>query len=96
MIALNMLLRAVESGEITENTKRIIEWSSGNTAISLAIISRIYGLADVSAYISNKNSEAKMQLLRFFVSSVTASYSAAHTQSGTGDVTTRVMFLDPI
>ncbi|KAJ7835558.1 tryptophan synthase beta subunit-like PLP-dependent enzyme [Mycena olivaceomarginata] len=64
--ALNMLLRAVESGEITENTKRIIEWSSGNTAISLAIISRIYGLADVSAYISNKNSEAKMQLLRFF------------------------------
>ncbi|KAJ7505630.1 cysteine synthase B [Mycena galericulata] len=65
--ALNMLLRAVESGEINENTKRIIEWSSGNTAISLAIISRIYGLGDVSAYISNKNPEAKMQLLRFFV-----------------------------
>ncbi|KAJ7683218.1 tryptophan synthase beta subunit-like PLP-dependent enzyme [Mycena rosella] len=64
--ALNMLLRAVESGEINEHTKRIIEWSSGNTAISLAIISRIYGLGDVSAYISNKNSEAKMQLLRFF------------------------------
>ncbi|KAF8168670.1 tryptophan synthase beta subunit-like PLP-dependent enzyme [Mycena galopus ATCC 62051] len=64
--ALNMLLRAVESGEINEDTKRIIEWSSGNTAISLAIISRIYGLANVSAYISNKNSEAKMQLLRFF------------------------------
>ncbi|KAJ6560970.1 tryptophan synthase beta subunit-like PLP-dependent enzyme [Mycena sp. CBHHK59/15] len=64
--ALNMLLSAVESGEITENTKRIVEWSSGNTAISLAIISKIYGLGDVSAYISNKNSEAKMQLLRFF------------------------------
>ncbi|KAJ7122552.1 cysteine synthase B [Mycena crocata] len=64
--ALNMLLQAVESGEINEDTKRIIEWSSGNTAISLAIISRIYGLGDVSAYISNKNSEAKMQLLRFF------------------------------
>ncbi|KAF7335534.1 Efflux pump FUS6 [Mycena venus] len=64
--ALNMLLRAVESGEINEDTKRIIEWSSGNTAISLAIISRIYGLGDVSAYISNKNSPAKMQLLRFF------------------------------
>ncbi|KAJ7732118.1 tryptophan synthase beta subunit-like PLP-dependent enzyme [Mycena metata] len=64
--ALNMLLRAVESGEINEDTKRIIEWSSGNTAISLAILSRIYGLGDVSAYISNKNSEAKMQLLRFF------------------------------
>jgi cysteine synthase len=63
-----MLLRAVESGEINQDTKRIIEWSSGNTAISLAIISRIYGLGDVSAYISNKNSEAKMQLLRFFVS----------------------------
>ncbi|KAJ6463181.1 cysteine synthase [Mycena vulgaris] len=64
--ALNMLLRAVESGEINEHTKRIVEWSSGNTAISLAIISRIYGLGDVSAYISNKNSESKMQLLRFF------------------------------
>ncbi|KAJ6627675.1 tryptophan synthase beta subunit-like PLP-dependent enzyme [Mycena sp. CBHHK59/15] len=64
--ALNMLLRAVESGDIDESTKRIIEWSSGNTAISLAIISRIYGLGDVSAYISNKNSETKMQLLRFF------------------------------
>ncbi|KAJ6577919.1 tryptophan synthase beta subunit-like PLP-dependent enzyme [Mycena capillaripes] len=64
--ALNMLLRAVENGEINDDTKRIIEWSSGNTAISLAIISRIYGLGDVSAYISNKNSEAKMQLLRFF------------------------------
>ncbi|KAJ7187822.1 tryptophan synthase beta subunit-like PLP-dependent enzyme [Mycena filopes] len=64
--ALNMLLRAVESGEINEDTKRIIEWSSGNTAISLAILSRIYGLGDVSAYISNKNPETKMQLLRFF------------------------------
>ncbi|KAJ6477657.1 tryptophan synthase beta subunit-like PLP-dependent enzyme, partial [Mycena sanguinolenta] len=64
--ALNMLLRAVESGQINENTQRIIEWSSGNTAISLAIVSRIYGLANVSAYISNKNPEAKMQLLRFF------------------------------
>ncbi|KAF7289344.1 Cysteine synthase B [Mycena indigotica] len=67
--AANMLLKAVESGEISDDTKRIVEWSSGNTVISLAILSRIHGLAreeGVSAYISNKNPESKMQLLRFF------------------------------
>ncbi|KAF7375455.1 Cysteine synthase B [Mycena sanguinolenta] len=83
--ALNMLLRAVESGQINEDTKRIIEWSSGNTAISLAIISRIYGLANVSAYISNKNPEAKMQLLRFFVSIAPVTHSAVHVSLGTGN-----------
>jgi cysteine synthase len=64
--ALNMLLRAQESGEIDDSTKRIIEYSSGNTVISLAIISRILGLGDVSAYISNKTSKTKRQLLQFF------------------------------
>jgi cysteine synthase len=76
-----MLVRAKESGEINENTKRIIEWSSGNTAISLAIVSQIYGLGNVTAYISNKHPEAKIQLLRFFVRQSHSIASHFHTNT---------------
>ncbi|EKM52151.1 uncharacterized protein PHACADRAFT_187478 [Phanerochaete carnosa HHB-10118-sp] len=64
--ALNMLLRGEEQGEITQSTQRIVEYSSGNTVISLGILSRVLGLAPVTAYISNKTSDAKLKLLRFF------------------------------
>jgi cysteine synthase len=63
-----MLLRGQEEGKINQETQRIVEYSSGNTVISLAILSRVLGLAPVTAYISNKTSDAKLKLLRFFVS----------------------------
>lgn len=72
--ALNMLLKAHESGEITQASKRIVEYSSGNTAISLAITANILGMPPVGAYISNKNSRQKMDLLRFFVSQFPSSF----------------------
>ena len=52
---------------VTPNTKRIIEFSSGSTVISMALIARaIHGTEDVHAYASNKTSQTKLNLLRFF------------------------------
>ncbi|CAE6476597.1 unnamed protein product [Rhizoctonia solani] len=64
--ALNMLMRASEAGKIDDSTERIVEYSSGNTVISLGIVSKIMGGPQVGAYISNKTSPQKMELLRFF------------------------------
>lgn len=63
-----MVLRAKEDGRITEDTHTIVEYSSGSTVISLALIANIMGIPKVKAYMSNKTSEAKLNLLRFFVS----------------------------
>lgn len=60
--ALNMLSKAV-----TADTKTIIEYSSGSTVVSMAVIARaLFGIDDVRAYLSNKTSTAKMQMMRFF------------------------------
>lgn len=64
--ALNMILRAQESGDITLDTHTIVEYSSGSTVISLGIISNILGIPNVKAFISNKTSQVKLQLLQFF------------------------------
>ncbi|KAG8735129.1 hypothetical protein FRC10_010961 [Ceratobasidium sp. 414] len=64
--SLNMLLRGREEGLITTDTRKIVEYSSGNTVISLAIIAKILGIGTTCAYISNKTSQAKINLLRFF------------------------------
>ncbi|CAE7102532.1 unnamed protein product [Rhizoctonia solani] len=64
--ALNMLARASEAGKIDDSTERIVEYSSGNTVVSLGIVSKIMGGPQVGAYISNKTSPQKMELLRFF------------------------------
>jgi len=61
-----MLQDAKEKGLIDPNTQEIIEYSSGSTAISLAILSRIMGIPNVRALISNKTSAEKINLLRFF------------------------------
>ncbi|CUA75763.1 hypothetical protein RSOLAG22IIIB_11975 [Rhizoctonia solani] len=61
-----MLIRASEAGKIDDSTERIVEYSSGNTVISLGIVSKIMGGPQVGAYISNKTSPQKMELLRFF------------------------------
>ncbi|KAF8918677.1 tryptophan synthase beta subunit-like PLP-dependent enzyme [Mucidula mucida] len=66
--ALNMMLRAEESGEYHPHTDKIVECSSGNTILSLAILNNLYGAPDITpaAYISNKTSLQKLQMLRFF------------------------------
>ncbi|KAG8723357.1 hypothetical protein FRC09_003683 [Ceratobasidium sp. 395] len=63
---LNMLLRGREDESITADTHKIVEYSSGNTVISLGILSKILGIGNTCAYISNKTSSAKINLLRFF------------------------------
>lgn len=62
-LALNML----EASVVPDKTKTIIEYSSGSTVISMAMISRVmHGIQDVRAFLSNKTSEAKLRLMQFF------------------------------
>lgn len=66
--ALNMLAKSVTPNE----TKTIIEYSSRSTAFSMSVIARVfYGIDDTRAFLSNKTSEAKLQLMRFFGLDVT-------------------------
>ncbi|KAL1962022.1 hypothetical protein VTN77DRAFT_666 [Rasamsonia byssochlamydoides] len=60
--ALNML-----QSSVSPSTKTIVEYSSGSTVISMAMIARIFhGITDVRAYLSNKTSAAKLRLMQFF------------------------------
>lgn len=62
-VALSML----QSEQITQETKTLIESSSGSTVISMAIIARVlHAIDDTRALISNKTSEAKLKMMRFF------------------------------
>ncbi|KAJ4469556.1 tryptophan synthase beta subunit-like PLP-dependent enzyme [Lentinula aciculospora] len=63
--ALNMLQKAEEEGKINASTN-IVEYSSGSTIMSLAILSRVMGLNSAIAYVSNKTTKHKVDLLRFF------------------------------
>lgn len=56
------------SKSVTPNvTKTIIEYSSGSTVISMSILARIFHeIVDTRAFLSNKTSEAVLQLMRFF------------------------------
>lgn len=66
-----MILRGQESGTFDPSHDKIVEYSSGNTVISLAILNGLYGAQQgATAYISNKTSQQKLQLLRFFVSDI--------------------------
>lgn len=52
---------------VTPSTKTVIEYSSGSTVISMAMIARVmHGIDDVRAFLSNKTSEAKLRLMQFF------------------------------
>lgn len=60
--AMNML-----QSSVTPSTKTVIEYSSGSTVISMAMIARVmHGVDDVRAFLSNKTSEAKLRLMQFF------------------------------
>ncbi|KAF4126490.1 Cysteine synthase [Geosmithia morbida] len=68
MPALNLLEKTVEPG----STKTIVEYSSGSTVISMAMVARVFHeLDDVRAYLSNKTSMAKIRLMQFFGLDVT-------------------------
>ncbi|KAJ0120631.1 cysteine synthase A [Diaporthe amygdali] len=65
--ALNMLQNSVKP-----ETKTIIEYSSGSTVISMSLIARaLYGITDTRAFLSNKTSWTKLQLMRFFGLNIT-------------------------
>ena len=52
---------------MTDETKTIVEYSSGSTVISMSLMSRIYhGSDDTRAYLSNKTSPAKLKLMQLF------------------------------
>ena len=62
--ALNMLSKKSRDDPSLET---IVEYSSGSTIISMSVIARIlYGIEDTRAFLSNKTSEAKLRLMRFF------------------------------
>ncbi|KIM99625.1 hypothetical protein OIDMADRAFT_181057 [Oidiodendron maius Zn] len=62
--ALNML----QGGNITPGkTSTIVEYSSGSTVVSMSMMARIlYGIKDTRAFLSNKTSHAKLQMMRYF------------------------------
>lgn len=62
--ALNMLLEAKNKGSL-ENVDTIIENSSGNTVLSLAVIARLFGINTTKAVVSHEVSKGKLNLLRF-------------------------------
>jgi hypothetical protein len=66
--ALNMILRAQEDGQITSDTHTLVEYSSGSTITSIGLIANILGIPRVKAYVTNKTTVVKLQLLQFFVS----------------------------
>lgn len=43
---------------------RVVEYSSGSTVISMAMLAHMNGINDVHAYLSNKTSAAKLKLMR--------------------------------
>jgi cysteine synthase len=61
--ALNMLLEAEKDGKLKE-VNTIIENSSGNTAFSLAIMAKIFGINDVRAIVPFDIAPGKLELLR--------------------------------
>ncbi len=65
LAARNMLEKGFESGKL-KNTNSLIEYSSGNTILSLAIIARQMGIKNIKSLISHEAFESRINLLRFF------------------------------
>lgn len=48
-------------------TSTVVEYSSGSTVISMSVVARVlHGLEDVHAYMTNKVSDVKIKMMRFF------------------------------
>jgi cysteine synthase len=53
--------------QVDRKTRKIVEYSSGSTVISMSTIARVmHGIDDTRAFLSNKTSEAKLRLMQFF------------------------------
>ncbi len=63
VMAFNMLLDAEREGGL-ERTETIVENSSGNTGISLAILGKMFGIANVVTFVPGNIAEGKLKLLR--------------------------------
>ncbi len=63
--AFNMLLSSKEKGEL-DKVNTLIENSSGNTVLSLAVIGKLLGIDHTKAIVSNEVSRGKLNLLRIF------------------------------
>lgn len=61
--ALNMLLEAEASGQL-QHVDTLVENSSGNTAFSLAVLARLFGISHVSALVPWDIPPGKLDLLR--------------------------------
>lgn len=60
-------MNLLEKGVVPGKTNTIVEYSSGSTVISMSLVARgVYGITDVRAFLSNKTSDAKLKLMRFF------------------------------
>ncbi len=62
--AYNMLDEAKKSGNLAE-VRSLVESSSGNTVLSLAVLGRVFGIKKTLALASNQVEKGKLQLLRF-------------------------------
>lgn len=67
--ALNMIKSGLERGEINKNSK-LIEATSGNTGIALALIAGIYGL-DIELVMSENATKERVQTMRAYGAKVT-------------------------
>jgi cysteine synthase A len=60
---MNLLEKSVVPGK----TNTIVEYSSGSTVISMSLVARaLYGISDTRASLSNKTSDTKLKLMKFF------------------------------
>jgi cysteine synthase len=71
----------LQSNKITPGkTNTIVEYSSGSTVVSMSMMARIlYGIQDTRAFLSNKTSHAKLQMMRFFGLNMCVLYSTLRT-----------------
>ncbi|ANH60272.1 cysteine synthase CysM [Dokdonia donghaensis] len=67
--ALNMIKTALDAGEI-DKTSKLIEATSGNTGIALAMIAAIYGL-DIELVMPEKATKERVQTMRAYGAKVT-------------------------
>jgi len=67
--AYEMLSSAQKSGRL-RNVYSLIENSSGNTAFSLAVLGRMFGIPKTTAIVSHEVSPGKLKLLRLFNTSI--------------------------
>lgn len=71
--ALNMIKSGLERGEITKNSK-LIEATSGNTGIALAMIAGIYGL-NIELVMPENSTKERVQTMRAYGAKVTLTSS---------------------